>query len=59
MGTQNADNPLAHGKATLLGIDVWEHAYYLDYESRRGAHVTAVLEKLVNWDVVAGRLAAK
>ena len=58
MGTQNADNPLAHGKTALLGIDVWEHAYYLDYENRRGAHVTAVLERLVDWDVVASRLKA-
>ncbi len=57
-GTRNADNPLARGRTALLGIDVWEHAYYLDYENRRGEHVSAVLESLVNWSVVADRLPA-
>lgn len=57
-GTRNADNPLARGRTALLGIDVWEHAYYLDYENRRGEHVNAVLESLVNWSVVADRMPA-
>ena len=57
-GTRNADNPLARGRTALLGIDVWEHAYYLDYENRRGEHVSAVLESLVNWSVVADRMPA-
>ena len=57
MGTSNADNPVGSGVTTLLGIDVWEHAYYLDYENRRGEHVRAVLDSAINWDVVADRLA--
>jgi Fe-Mn family superoxide dismutase len=49
-GMQDAGDPLADGKKALVGIDVWEHAYYLDYENRRPEHVTAVLSKLVNWE---------
>ena len=56
MGTANGDNPMAHGRIALIGIDVWEHAYYLDYENRRAEHVRAVLDTLINWDVVAERL---
>lgn len=55
-GTPNAENPLAEGERTLMGIDVWEHAYYLDYQNRRGDHVQAVLDNLINWDYVADRL---
>lgn len=58
MGTSNADNPMAHGKKTLMGVDVWEHAYYLDYQNRRPDHVTALLDSAVNWSYVADRLAA-
>ena len=56
MGTPNAENPLAHGKHTLMGVDVWEHAYYLDYQNLRADHVKAVLNNLINWDFVADRL---
>lgn len=48
--TANADNPLTRGMKPLLTIDLWEHAYYLDYQNRRAEHVDAVLKKLVNWD---------
>jgi superoxide dismutase, Fe-Mn family len=57
-GTSNGDNPLAHGMRTLMGVDVWEHAYYLDYQNRRADHVKAVLDNLINWDYVAERMAA-
>lgn len=48
--TANADNPLTHGQKPLLTIDVWEHAYYLDYQNRRADYASALLDKLVNWE---------
>jgi len=48
--TANADNPLTTGMQPLLTIDVWEHAYYLDYQNRRIDYVNAVLDKLINWE---------
>jgi Fe-Mn family superoxide dismutase len=47
--TANAESPLSKGIKPLLVIDVWEHAYYLDYENRRVDYVNAVIEKLINW----------
>ncbi|OYW12941.1 MAG: superoxide dismutase [Fe] [Rhodospirillales bacterium 12-54-5] len=51
--TANADLPLAHDQKALLTVDVWEHAYYLDYQNRRPDFVQTFLDKLVNWDFVA------
>ncbi len=51
--THDADLPLTHGQRALLTIDVWEHAYYVDYRNRRPDYVTAFLDHLVNWDFVA------
>ncbi|MCX5951730.1 MAG: superoxide dismutase [Cyanobacteria bacterium] len=56
--TPNADLPLAHVQKALLTMDVWEHAYYLDYQNRRPDYMTTFLDKLVNWDFVAANLAA-
>jgi hypothetical protein len=48
--TANAQTPLTTGMKPLLTIDVWEHAYYLDYQNRRADYVNAVLDKLINWE---------
>jgi Fe-Mn family superoxide dismutase len=58
MKTGNADTPLVHGKKALLTVDVWEHAYYLDYQNRRPDFVTAFIDHLINWDFVEKNLAA-
>ncbi|MDD5711645.1 MAG: superoxide dismutase [Smithellaceae bacterium] len=55
--TANADLPLAHRQKALLTIDVWEHAYYLDYQNRRPDYLAAVIERLINWDYVNSLLA--
>ncbi len=48
--TANADLPLAHGERAILTVDVWEHAYYLDYQNRRPDFVQTFLDKLLNWE---------
>ena len=54
--TSNADNPLVHDQVPLLTVDVWEHAYYLDYQNRRQDYVNAVLDHLLNWEFAAANL---
>lgn len=54
--TLNADNPIAHKQIPIMTVDVWEHAYYLDYQNRRGEFVGYILEHLINWDFVAQNL---
>lgn len=54
--TDNAETPLTSGMQPLLTIDVWEHAYYLDYQNRRADYVKAVLDKLINWGFAADNL---
>jgi Fe-Mn family superoxide dismutase len=55
--TANADTPLARGRRPLLTIDVWEHAYYLDYQNRRKDYVNDFLDRLVSWDFAERNLA--
>ena len=50
--TPNGENPLVHGQVPLLGCDVWEHSYYIDYRNRRPDYVQAFLDSLVNWEYV-------
>jgi Fe-Mn family superoxide dismutase len=54
--TENGVNPVCFGQTTLLGCDVWEHSYYIDFRNKRPVYLTNFLEKLVNWENVASRL---
>jgi len=56
VNTLNADNPLTANQVPLLTVDVWEHAYYLDYQNRRPDFVQAFMDSLINWDFVAQNL---
>jgi len=51
--TPNAENPLVHDGRPILGVDVWEHSYYIDYRNRRPDYLKAFVEHLVNWEYVA------
>ena len=57
VSTPNAETPLTTPATPLLTVDVWEHAYYLDYQNLRAAFVDAFFDKLVNWEFVAANLA--
>ncbi|NPD13706.1 superoxide dismutase [Xinfangfangia sp. D13-10-4-6] len=54
--TENGVNPLVFGQTALLGVDVWEHSYYIDFRNKRPAYLSNFLEKLVNWEAVEARL---
>ena len=56
--TANGENPLVHGGQPILGLDVWEHSYYIDYRNRRPDYLKAVVDNLVNWECVAELYAA-
>lgn len=58
VNTGNAQTPITQGLTPLLTIDVWEHAYYLDYQNKRADHVNAVIDKLINWEFAAENLLA-
>ena len=54
--TSNAINPIIDSMKPILGCDVWEHSYYVDYRNRRPDYLKAFIDKLVNWDFVASQL---
>ena len=55
--TANQDNPLMNGDTPIIGLDVWEHAYYLNYQNRRPDYIEAFIENLINWDEITRRYA--
>ena len=54
--TPNAENPIIHGMKPILGCDVWEHSYYLDYKNKRPAYLENFFDKLINWEFVESNL---
>jgi len=57
MATANADLPMKHGAKALFTVDVWEHAYYIDYRNDRAKFIATVVDKLANWEFAASHLA--
>ena len=55
--TANQDSPLMNGDTPIIGLDVWEHAYYLNYQNRRPDYIDAFIENLINWDEITRRYA--
>ncbi len=58
MKTPNGENPLVHGATPILGVDVWEHSYYIDYRNARPKYLEAFVDNLINWDYVLERYEA-
>ncbi len=58
MKTPNGENPLVHGAEPVLGCDVWEHSYYIDYRNARPKYLEAFVDSLINWDYVEERFTA-
>ena len=56
--TPNGENPLVHGAEPILGVDVWEHSYYIDYRNARPKYLEAFIDNLINWDYVLERYEA-
>ena len=56
MKTPNAENPLVHGATPILTVDVWEHAYYIDYRNARPKFLEAFVDHLINWEYVEAKL---
>ncbi|HWT58174.1 MAG TPA: Fe-Mn family superoxide dismutase, partial [Rhizobium sp.] len=53
--TANQDSPLSEGLSPIIGLDVWEHAYYIDYRNARPKYLEAFVDSLINWDYVLER----
>ncbi len=58
MKTPNGENPLVHGAKPVLGVDVWEHSYYIDYRNARPKYLEAFVDHLINWEYVEGQFEA-
>ena len=59
MKTSNGDNPMAHGKVAVLTIDVWEHAYYIDFRNARPKYISTFIDHLINWEYANAKLAGQ